>query len=108
VLKDGQQEDTLRELAATLVVRPNQMVVLGCMPDRPRSLGHFLFTEPEANSDRLLQKVLLLWASEGVLDPLATARPAMAGSTPAQNAVPATAQPPAASSKTDRSRRKTE
>ncbi|HEV3120695.1 MAG TPA: hypothetical protein VGY53_02275 [Isosphaeraceae bacterium] len=108
VLKDGQQEDTLRELATTLVVRPNQMVVLGCMPDRPRSLGHCLFTEPEANSDRLLQKVLLVWASEGALEPLVTARPTMASAAQAQNTAQAKAQPPAENNKTDRSRRKTE
>jgi hypothetical protein len=107
VLKDGQQEDTLRELTAALVVRPSQVVVLGCMPDRPRSLGHFLFTEPEANSDRLLQKVLLIWASEGPLEPLATAKPPMAASG-STNKNDAPTQPPAEGSKIDRSRRKAE
>jgi hypothetical protein len=63
MVRDGQEEDTLRELAATLILQPGQIAVLGCLPDKQRSLGTFLFTQPEVNSDRLLQKVLLIWAS---------------------------------------------
>lgn len=63
MLKDGQQEETLRELAATLTLQPGQVAVVGCDPERRGSLGAFLFTRPEANSDRLMQKVLLIWAS---------------------------------------------
>jgi hypothetical protein len=61
-LKDGQQEETLRELAASLTVQPGQVLVIGCRVDLPHSLGHFLLTEPVPHSDRLLQKVLLVWA----------------------------------------------
>jgi hypothetical protein len=61
--KDGQQEDTLRELAASLDLQANQIAVLGCRSDAQRSLGSFLFTQNEANSDRLLQKIVLIWAS---------------------------------------------
>jgi hypothetical protein len=64
LMKDGQQEDSLRDLAATITLQPGQIAVVGCQPDRPRSLGHFMLTEPEANSDRMLQKVLLVWASQ--------------------------------------------
>ncbi len=63
MVKDGQEEETLRELAVTLTLQPGQIAVLGCRTDKPRSLGAFLFTQPEVNSDRLLQKVLLIWAS---------------------------------------------
>jgi hypothetical protein len=63
MLKDGQEEETLRELAVTLSLQPGQVAVLGCRPEKERSLGTFLFTQPEVNSDRLLQKVLLIWAS---------------------------------------------
>jgi hypothetical protein len=63
MVKDGQEEETFRELAATLTVQPGQVAVLGCRPDKLRSLGTFLFTKPELNSDRLLQKVLLVWAT---------------------------------------------
>jgi hypothetical protein len=61
--KDGQQEETLRDLAAMLTLQPGQTAVLGANPDRPGSLGAFLFTHTEANSDRLLQKVVLVRAS---------------------------------------------
>jgi hypothetical protein len=64
VMKDGQQEDTLRELAASVSIQPGQLVVIGCDPDRSRSLGQFLLTEMEGNSDRILQKVLLVWAEQ--------------------------------------------
>lgn len=62
-VKDGQQEETVRELAATLTLQPGQVAVIGCNPERRGSLGSFLFTQPEANSDRILQKVVLVWAS---------------------------------------------
>jgi hypothetical protein len=62
-IKDGQQEDILRELTTSIDVQPGQTVVIGCRPDRTRSLGTFLFTQPEANSDRMLQSVLLLQAT---------------------------------------------
>ena len=62
MLKDGQEEETLRDLAATLTLEPGQVAVIGCDPDRRGSLGNFLFTKPEANSDRLIQKIVLIWA----------------------------------------------
>jgi hypothetical protein len=63
MLKDGQEEETLRDLATTLILQPGQVAVVGCRAEKERSLGTFLFTQPEVNSDRLLQKVLLIWAS---------------------------------------------
>ncbi len=67
VPRTGQAEETFRELAAGLTLKPGQVAVVGAESDRPGSLGHFLFTAPEANSDRLIQKVLFIWAmrSEG-------------------------------------------
>lgn len=62
-VKDGQLEETFRELAASLTLQPGQLVVIGCNPDRRSSVGSFLFTHPEANSDRLIQKTLLVWAT---------------------------------------------
>ena len=62
-VKDGQQEETVRDLAATLTLQPGQVAVIGCDPERRGSLGSFLFTHAEANSDRTIQKVLLVWAS---------------------------------------------
>ncbi len=66
MLKDSQQEETLRDLSATLTLQPGQVTVIGCDPDRRGSLGHFLFTRAEANSDRLTQKVVLFWASRNL------------------------------------------
>jgi hypothetical protein len=63
VMKDGQQEESFRDLAASLSISPGQVVVLGCWPDRPGSLGHFLYTKLEPKSDRMLQSVVLLWAT---------------------------------------------
>ena len=55
-LKDGQQEETFRELAAAFTLQPGQVAVIGHDPDRRGSLGAFLFTRPEPNSDRLTQQ----------------------------------------------------
>jgi hypothetical protein len=63
VPRTGQAEETFRELAATVTLHPGQVAVIGTLPDRQGSLGHFLFTAPEANSDRLTQKLLLVWAT---------------------------------------------
>lgn len=71
VMKEGQQEDTLRELAATITLEPGQVAVIGCLPDHERSLGYFMMTAPEANSDRLVQKVALIWASRTTSDTFA-------------------------------------
>ncbi|WP_406697844.1 hypothetical protein V5E97_03255 [Singulisphaera sp. Ch08] len=76
--KDGQQEESLRELATTLTLQPGQIAVVGCLPEASRSLGSFMFTQPEANSDRLLQRVLLVWASrEGVNQPVSSSLPSL-------------------------------
>ncbi|WP_165247317.1 hypothetical protein [Paludisphaera soli] len=70
-IADGQQQDSLRDLAANLVVEPQQAVVLGCLPDQERSLGAFLFTASADHPDRRSQRLVLIWAARnqvGVLD----------------------------------------
>ena len=62
-IKDAQQEEILRELAATVEIKPGQTLVVGCRSTRARSLGTFLFLQPEPKSDRLLQSILLIQAS---------------------------------------------
>jgi hypothetical protein len=63
-INDRQEEETFHgELTTSLTLQPDQVVVLGCDPDRRGSLGAFLFTQPEPNSDRLLQRVVIVWAS---------------------------------------------
>jgi hypothetical protein len=61
--RDGQQEDTLRDLSATLSLQPGEVGVIGCRAEASRSLGAFLFTRAEANSDRLMQRLVLVRAS---------------------------------------------
>ena len=63
LMKIGQTEETFRDLAATVTLRPGQIAVIGGQADRRGSLGKFLFSEPEGTSDRPLQKVLFVWAS---------------------------------------------
>jgi hypothetical protein len=62
-IKDGQQEDILRELALSVDLLPGQTLVIGCRLQQSRSLGTFLFTRSEPNSDRTLQSILLVQAS---------------------------------------------
>jgi hypothetical protein len=59
----SQQKDSLLELASTLVLQPGEAALLSCDVNRDRSLGSFLFTFDEANSDRKMQHLVLIWAS---------------------------------------------
>jgi hypothetical protein len=63
-IKTGQKEESFRELAASVVLKPNQIAVVGGFADRRRTLGSLMFTQNEPNSDRLLQTVLLIWAKQ--------------------------------------------
>jgi hypothetical protein len=62
-IKDGQQEDILRELTMTVDLEPNQTLAIGCRAQQTRSLGTFLFTHSKPNDDRTFQSVLLIQAS---------------------------------------------
>lgn len=75
VYRDGQDEDTFRELSGTISARPDQVVALGCRAERTRNLGGFLMTEPEPGTDRLLQKVILIWASRSDSGEIPDAKP---------------------------------
>lgn len=61
-ITQGQAEETFRELGATVVVEPGQIAVLGVRPERSGTLGDLIFQKAEANSDRILQSVVLIWA----------------------------------------------
>jgi hypothetical protein len=58
----GQKQDTFRELAATVVLQPGQVALIGARADRPGSLGDLLFDKAEDNSDRVRQSLVLIWA----------------------------------------------
>ncbi|AMV35983.1 hypothetical protein [Planctomyces sp. SH-PL62] len=66
-IADGQQQESLRDLTANLVVEPDQAVVLGCLPDQERSLGAFLFTASADHPDRRSQRLVLIWAGRNQL-----------------------------------------
>jgi hypothetical protein len=66
--KTGQQEETFRDLEANLNLMPGQIAVFGSLPEKRGSLGDFLFSGVEPNSDRIVQKVVLVWASR--VDPV--------------------------------------
>jgi hypothetical protein len=66
-IKDGQQEDILRELALSVDLEPGQTLVIGCRPQQTRSLGTFLFTQTEPTGDRTFQSLLLIQASRNRL-----------------------------------------
>jgi hypothetical protein len=65
-INNGQQEETIRELATTMVLAPGQIAVIGCRPEFKRSLGNFMLTEAEAHSDQRIEKLILIWASRNL------------------------------------------
>lgn len=70
-IASGQQEETLRDLAADVVLDPGQVAVLGCIPEQERSLGSFLFTQSDPHNDQRRQRLVLIWATRnlvGVVD----------------------------------------
>jgi hypothetical protein len=62
IARNGQKEETFRDMACTLVLKPGQVAVIGGRHDKRGSLGDFLFGEPESDDDQPLQKVLFVWA----------------------------------------------
>jgi len=95
-IADGQHEESLRGLAANLVVEPDQVVVLGCLPDQERSLGAFLFTASGEHPDSRIQRLVLIWASRNQLGVLDEKPPAAAEPGPAAAAAPTPARDEAA------------
>jgi hypothetical protein len=62
-ISHSQQKDSLLDLTSTMVLQPGETAILSCDPERDRTLGAFLFTFVEANSDRRMQHLVLIWAS---------------------------------------------
>lgn len=65
VMKTGQKEETFHDLMINLTLEPGQIAVVGCEPDRSKTLGSFLLTEQEPNGGRIKQKILLVKAVRG-------------------------------------------
>jgi hypothetical protein len=97
-INDGQQEETLRDLPANLILEAGQVAVIGCRSEQKRTLGSFMFTQAEAHSDERHQKLILIWASrnlQGVIDggPKATDRPKFFKRKPGEPAAQPTTRP---------------
>jgi hypothetical protein len=84
MMKDGQEEEALHDLAASVVLRPGQVAVLGCATGLPSSLGEVLMTEPAAKGAVPQQKLVLITARRETTALQAnTPRPRRRGGTPA-------------------------
>ncbi len=66
-INDGQQEESLPDLSATVTLEPGQVAVIGCRPEQERSLGAFLFTQANSHGDQRRQKLILVWADRNQL-----------------------------------------
>ncbi|MFO0959268.1 MAG: hypothetical protein U0800_17860 [Isosphaeraceae bacterium] len=60
MMKDGQEEEALRDLAVSINLRPGQVAVLGPRTDRPSSLGPVLLIDPGKGGERDQQRLILL------------------------------------------------
>jgi hypothetical protein len=65
-INNGQQEETIREMATTLVLEPGQVALIGCRPEFKRSLGSFMLTQAVAHSDQRIEKLVMIWASRNL------------------------------------------
>jgi hypothetical protein len=77
VVKDGQAEEQFRDLAASVDLRPGQVLVVGARGDSARGLGGFLFHGTEPGGERPAQRLVLIWAQPG--SSLAHPEPAQGG-----------------------------
>jgi hypothetical protein len=69
-IKDGQQEDILRELVVTVDLQPGQTLAIGCRAQQSGSLGSFLFTQNDPGSEQTFQSALLIQATRNHLGEL--------------------------------------
>jgi hypothetical protein len=59
-LETGRPKRAFEELKLTAVMGPGAMLLLGCQPNRPGSLGHYFFLESNGRDDQLDQKLILV------------------------------------------------
>jgi hypothetical protein len=60
--KRGQAEESFRDLSTNIALQPGQILALGGAGDGAHGLGGFLFNQADPNSDRIEQRVVLIWA----------------------------------------------
>src|SRR5262249_35618594 len=49
-----------------LTLEEGQIAIIGCRPDKVRSFGSFLFSQPAAENDERHQRLILIWASRNM------------------------------------------
>jgi hypothetical protein len=71
-LETGRSRKTLDEMKISALLAPGTILLLGSMPDRPGSLGHYFFTEGD---DKIQQKLLVVRLCQTQHDDLVTPPP---------------------------------
>jgi hypothetical protein len=72
-VRNGQTEEAIRELAVDLSLEDGQVAIIGCRPDKMKSLGTFLFSQTAADNDERHQRLVLIWASRNLTGVVAEA-----------------------------------
>jgi hypothetical protein len=62
MMKDGQEEEAFLDMAASVVLRPDQVAVIGCSSGLPSSLGEVLMVEAGGNGGVSQQKLIVISA----------------------------------------------
>ncbi|HZZ28932.1 MAG TPA: hypothetical protein VFE46_13100 [Pirellulales bacterium] len=58
--QSGKPKRVFERLAFDATLEPSQMLVLTASPERPGTLGHYFFTEPQPDSDEVQQKLVVV------------------------------------------------
>ena len=93
-LESGKPKQVFERLKTETILSPNQTLLITSLPQRPGSLGHYLFTEP--SSGRTEQKLLMIRLAQTKFDDLFAEAVAPAEPKPGKPPPDAHAPPPAA------------
>lgn len=75
MMKDGQEEEALRDLAVSISLRPGQVVAIGSRADRPSSLGPLFLVDPGRGGERDQQRLVLITARRNIAFEQARTKP---------------------------------
>jgi hypothetical protein len=95
--QSGKPKHVFERLAMDATLADDQMLVLTTLPDRPGTLGHYFFTEPQAGADEGRQKLIVVRLARTRYDDL-FAPPAIADAHPRATSSADTKSTPAESS----------